>query len=113
VATVGVCVVEGVRFCELALGMTDKFLMQSNAIFSVIAPEGAASILHRDALRAAEVAELLKLTSADLLGLGIIDEIVADDKQATIAAIIRSLDDAEIGRRRSRFDEASARWITA
>lgn len=113
VPTVGVCVGEGGSGGALALGMTDKFLMQSNAIFSVIAPEGAASILHRDALRAAEVAELLKLTSADLLGLGIIDEIVADDKQATIAAIIRSLDDAEIGRRRSRFDEASARWITA
>lgn len=112
VPTVGVCVGEGGSGGALALGMTDKLLMQSNAIFSVIAPEGAASILYRDASRATEVAELLKLTSADLVELGIIDEIIPDDPDATVRAIIRALDEAVIGQRRSRFDEASARWIT-
>ncbi len=81
----------------------------------MIGPEGAASILERDAARAPDVAPHLKLTSADLLGLGIVDEVVPDGVDDTVAAVVRAVDDAADGRaeggRRRRFDEATERWL--
>jgi acetyl-CoA carboxylase carboxyl transferase subunit alpha len=53
-------------------------LMQENAIYSVISPEGCASILWRDAAHAQEAAEALRLTAQDLLRLGVIDRIVPE-----------------------------------
>ncbi len=117
VPTVSVCVGEGGSGGALALAATDRLLIQEHAVFSVIGPEGAAAILERDAARASEVAPLLKLTSADLLDLGIADEVVPDDADRTVAALGRALDAAlaePLGRgRRDRFDQASHRWLTA
>jgi acetyl-CoA carboxylase alpha subunit len=62
------------------LGVADCVLMLEHAIYSVIAPEGAAAILWRDAAKAAEVAEALKLTAADLLRLGVIDTVVPEPR---------------------------------
>jgi acetyl-CoA carboxylase carboxyl transferase alpha subunit len=62
----------------LALGVADRVLMMEHAIYSVISPEGAASILYRDAGRAQSIAEVLKLTAADLHALGIIDTVVPE-----------------------------------
>ena len=56
----------------------DRILMHEFAIYSVIPPEGCAAILWRDSGRKVEAAEALKLTSQDLLGFGIIDEIVPE-----------------------------------
>ena len=53
--------------------------MLENAIYSVISPEGCASILWKDAGRAAEAAECLKLTSDDLLALGVIERIIPEE----------------------------------
>ena len=71
--SVSVCVGEGGSGGALALAHADRLLIQEHAVFSVIAPEGAAAILERDAAKAPQVAPLLKLTSADLLQLGIVD----------------------------------------
>jgi len=62
----------------VALAVADRVLMLEHAIYSVISPEGAASILYRDVERAATVAEALKLAAHDLLKLGIIDTVVPE-----------------------------------
>jgi len=92
-----------------AFAACDRLYLMDGAVFSVIAPEGAAAILHRDASRAAEVAPLLKLTGPDLVGLGIVDGIVAHDDVA--AAVDHALATAHPGDGLRRFDRASARWL--
>lgn len=69
---------EGGSGGALAMAVADRVLCWEHAVFSVIAPEGAASILHRDGGRAAEVAEALKLTAPDLVGLDIVDAVVPE-----------------------------------
>ncbi|MEX2504045.1 MAG: carboxyl transferase domain-containing protein [Egicoccus sp.] len=74
--TVAVVTGEGGSGGALAIGATDRLLMQDDAVFEVIAPEGAASILHRDPTRAEDVAPLLKPTASALRELGICDRVV-------------------------------------
>lgn len=69
---------EGGSGGALAIALADHVIMAENAIYSVASPEGCAAILWGDASRAPEAAEHLKLTSHDLLGFGIVDEIVAE-----------------------------------
>jgi acetyl-CoA carboxylase carboxyl transferase subunit beta len=69
---------EGGSGGALALAVADRVLMQEQTIYSVIAPEGAAAILYRDAERAPELAAKLKLTAHDCLAAGIIDTIVPE-----------------------------------
>ncbi len=69
---------EGGSGGALALGVADRVLMMENAIYSVIAPEGAAAIIYRDPAQASSVASALKLTSRDLLELGLVDAIVPE-----------------------------------
>jgi acetyl-CoA carboxylase carboxyl transferase subunit beta len=69
---------EGGSGGALALGVADRVLMQQHAIYSVIAPEGAAAILYRDVTRAPEVAEALKITAADCIKLGVADTLVPE-----------------------------------
>jgi acetyl-CoA carboxylase carboxyl transferase subunit beta len=69
---------EGGSGGALALGVADRVLMQEHAIYSVIAPEGAAAILYRDVSRAPEVAEALKITAADCIKLGVADTLVPE-----------------------------------
>lgn len=76
--TVSVVIGEGGSGGALALAVADVVLMLEHAIYSVIAPEGAAAILWRDAGRAEEVADALKLTADDLLRLGIIDGVIPE-----------------------------------
>jgi acetyl-CoA carboxylase carboxyl transferase subunit alpha len=67
---------EGGSGGALGIAVGDAVLMLSHAIYSVISPEGCASILWRDASFNARAAEALKLTSKSLLELGVIDEII-------------------------------------
>lgn len=67
---------EGGSGGAIGIGMGDAVLMLSNSVYSVISPEGCASILWRDGEKKAEAAEALKLTASALLKLGIIDEII-------------------------------------
>lgn len=75
-----VCVVigEGGSGGALGIGVGDKILMLSNAIYSVISPEGCASILWRDAKYAPDAAEALNLTAKALQKHGVIDEIIEE-----------------------------------
>ena len=85
---------EGGSGGAIAIAAGNKVLMLEHAVYSVISPEGCASILWRSAANAQDAAEALKLTAQDLLKLGIIDQIVAEplggahrDKQVAIAAV--------------------------
>ena len=69
---------EGGSGGALALSIGDRLLMQENAVYAVISPEGCASILWRDASKAPLAAEAMKITAQDLLELGVIDEIVKE-----------------------------------
>lgn len=69
---------EGGSGGALAISIGDRILMQENAIYAVISPEGCASILWRDAGKAPLAAEALKLTAEDLMKIGVIDEIVKE-----------------------------------
>ncbi|RST76360.1 acetyl-CoA carboxylase carboxyl transferase subunit alpha [Siminovitchia acidinfaciens] len=75
-----ICIVtgEGGSGGALALGIGDRIYMLENSTYSVITPEGAASILWKDASLAKQAAEALKITAPDLKGLGIIDEIIPE-----------------------------------
>jgi acetyl-CoA carboxylase carboxyl transferase subunit beta len=107
--TASLVVGEGGSGGALAFASTDRLLMLEGSIFSVIGPEGAAAILHRDAGKAAEVAPLLRLTAADLADLGIVDGVVSADD--AVAAVEEALAHARPGDGRRRFDEATARWL--
>lgn len=89
---------EGGSGGALGIGVGDVILMLSNSIYSVISPEGCASILWRDGNKAPEAAEALKLTAASLLQLGVIDEIIPEppggahrDHPATLEAVKKIL----------------------
>lgn len=69
---------EGGSGGALALGLADRILMLEYSIYSVISPEGCASILWRDPARVGDAAEQLKLTAPDLVELGICDEIIPE-----------------------------------
>jgi acetyl-CoA carboxylase carboxyl transferase subunit alpha len=75
---ISIVIGEGGSGGALALGVTDRILMLEYSIYSVISPEGCASILWRDPAKISEAASQLKLTAPDLLGLGICDEIVPE-----------------------------------
>ncbi len=69
---------EGGSGGALGIAVGDRILMLQNAVYSVISPEGCASILWRDGTKAPEAAEALKITAESLKSLGIIDEIVPE-----------------------------------
>jgi acetyl-CoA carboxylase alpha subunit len=108
---VSVCVGEGGSGGALALSYADRLLMNEHAIFSVIAPEGAAAILERDATQAPAVAELLKLTSGDMRSLGIVDGVIGEGQEALDDAVAEALDQAVPGDRERRFDAVTSRWL--
>jgi len=76
VPVVAVVIGEGGSGGALGIGVGDRILMLSNAIYSVISPEGCASILWRDASFAPDAAEALNITANSLMKLDVIDEII-------------------------------------
>ena len=78
VPTIAVVLGEGGSGGAVALATTDRVLMLEHSIYSVISPEGCASILWRSGKHATEAANALRLTAQDLYSLGIIDEIVKE-----------------------------------
>lgn len=71
---------EGGSGGALALAVADEVWMLENSVYSVISPEGCASILWKDESRAADAAQCLKLTAQDLFQLGVIERILRDPK---------------------------------
>jgi acetyl-CoA carboxylase carboxyl transferase subunit alpha len=112
---------EGGSGGALGIAVGDRVLMQEFTIYSVIPPEGCAAILWRDAKRKVEAAEALKITAPDLLGLGIIDEIVKepaggahvnyDEAAALVAdALERHLTELQAMDTRARTDARYAKF---
>jgi acetyl-CoA carboxylase carboxyl transferase subunit alpha len=94
------CIVgEGGSGGAVALSAADRILMFEHAVYSVISPEGCASILWRTGDRAADAAQAMKMTADDLKALGVIDQIVTEpvggahrDHAAAIANLARAID---------------------
>ena len=93
VPNVSVVIGEGGSGGAIAIATANRVMMLEHAVYSVISPEGAASILWRDAGRAQDAATAMKITAQDLLKLGVIDRIIGEpiggahrDPEATIAA---------------------------
>lgn len=80
VPVIAIVIGEGSSGGALALGLGNKVLMLENAIYSILSPEGYASILWKDASRTKEAAEKMKLTAKDLYELRIIDKIIKEPK---------------------------------
>ena len=78
VPNISIIIGEGGSGGAIALASSNKVVMLENAIYSVISPEGCATILWRDPTKTLEASQAMKLTSADLLKLNIIDEIIAE-----------------------------------
>lgn len=98
---VSIVIGEGGSGGAIALAAANTVLMLEHAIYSVISPEGCASILWRSAEQAKEAAEALKLTAQDLLALGVVDQIVPEplggahrSRETVFAAVRDSLDRA-------------------
>jgi len=98
---VSVVIGEGGSGGAIALAAADRVLMLEHSIYSVISPEGCASILWRSAEKSKEAAEALKMTAQDLLRLGVIDGIVREplggahrDKGAMVAEVGDAVDEA-------------------
>ena len=80
VPIIAVVIGEGSSGGALAICVSDKIIMLENAIYSILSPEGFASILYKDSSKSKEAAEHMKLTSYDLKKLNIIDEIIKEPK---------------------------------
>ena len=78
VPNISIIIGEGGSGGAIALASSNKVIMLENSIYSVISPEGCASILWRDPSKSLQAAEAMKLTAKDLLKLGIIDEIIPE-----------------------------------
>ena len=99
VPTISIIIGEGGSGGAIALASSSKVLMLENAIYSVISPEGCATILWRDPKKTLEAATAMKLSSEDLLNLKIIDEIIPEplggahrDKNLILATIKSSIE---------------------
>ena len=94
VPVIAIVIGEGSSGGALALGVGNKVLMLENAIYSILSPEGYASILWKDASRTKEAAEKMKLTAKDLYDLKIIDKIIKEpkgDEQESFLKVAKSL----------------------
>jgi acetyl-CoA carboxylase carboxyl transferase subunit alpha len=121
VPMVAVIVGEGGSGGAVAIAAANRVLMFEHAVYSVISPEGCASILWRTADKAADAAEAMRITAADLQALGVVDRVLAEpiggaqrDPEAAIGslkgAVIEELDglanlgpDELLAQRRAKF----------
>ena len=78
-----ICVVigEGSSGGALAIGVGDRIIMLENAVYSILSPEGFASILYKDASKSQEAAEKMKMTAQDLQNLKLIDKIIKEPEK--------------------------------
>ena len=91
-----ICIVigEGSSGGALAIGVGDKIVMLENAVYSILSPEGFASILYKDSSKAKEAAENMKITAKDLKQFGIVNEIIkepADGAQSDLERITKDI----------------------
>ena len=97
VPVIAVVTGEGSSGGALALGVANRILMLENAVYSVLSPEGFASILWKDPSRSGEACEIMKLTAQDLYKDGIVEEIIPEPVggvQRSHAALFAAMDTA-------------------
>ena len=95
VPVLSIVIGEGGSGGALAMAVADEVWMLENAVYSVLSPEGFASILWKDSKRAAEAAEVMKLTAADLKRLGTVEKVIGEPEDftdKTMAPVCRELD---------------------
>ena len=95
VPVLSVVIGEGGSGGALAIAVADEVWMLENAIYSVLSPEGFASILWKDSKRASEAAEVMKLTAQDLEGLGVVEQVIAEPEEftgANLDSVCRDMD---------------------
>jgi len=113
--TVSLCVGEGGSGGALALAYTDRMFMLAGAVFSVIGPEAAATVLLRDASRAPAMADALRITGPELRSLGIVDGLLPDAGPGAVDvvrdAVLEAFDCAAPGDRDVRSDRATQPWL--
>lgn len=95
VPVLSVVIGEGGSGGALAMAVADEVWMLENSIYSVLSPEGFASILWKDSKRASEAAEVMKLTAQDLERLGVIEQVIAEPEEfsdANLNLVCRDMD---------------------
>jgi len=122
VPNISIIIGEGGSGGAIALASSNKVIMLENSIYSVISPEGCASILWRDPSKSLQAAEAMKLTARDLLKLGIIDEIISEplggahrDPESIAAdikhSIIKNLKNFESLSKEEVYDHRKAKFL--
>ena len=66
----------------MALALADQVWILENAVYSVISPEGCASILWKDAKKVKDAAECLRITAQDMEELGVVEKVISEEKEA-------------------------------
>jgi acetyl-CoA carboxylase alpha subunit len=112
VPSVALCVGEGGSGGAMAFAHADKFLLLSGSVFSVIGPQAGAAIIYRDASRAPELAESLRILPSDLVRLGVADAILDESIDGVRDALALALSTAEVGYRNTRASAATSRALT-
>lgn len=110
VPTIAVITGEGGSGGALALAVADRVLMLENAIYSVISPEGCASIMWKDSGKRQQAAEALKYTAPDVSRLGCVDDVVPEPAGGSQADPSSAIDDLS-GRLHHHFQELKAQPI--
>lgn len=90
---ISIVIGEGSSGGALAIGVGDKIAMLENSVYSVLSPEGFASILYKDVTKNKEASEKMKITAKDLKKLGIIDDIIKekDDKKENLEFVSKEM----------------------
>lgn len=96
VPIIAIIIGEGGSGGALALAVADKVWMLENTIYSILSPEGFATILWKDGSRSEEAAELMKITSGELLNMGIVDKVIPERGYFT-SEIIEAIKTAIVG----------------
>ncbi|EPZ54104.1 putative acetyl-coenzyme A carboxylase carboxyl transferase subunit alpha [[Clostridium] sordellii ATCC 9714] len=78
---------EGGSGGALGIGVSNEIAMLEHSIYSVISPEGLSSILFKDASKAKDASDVMKLTSSDLKKLGIIDKVIKEPKNTAFSDV--------------------------
>ncbi|GGM98148.1 carboxyl transferase domain-containing protein [Streptomyces fuscichromogenes] len=112
--TPSVCLVvgEGGSGGAVALAHTDRLLMLDGSVFSVIGPEAGSAVLYRDATRAPDLTSAFRMRPAELLTLGVVDQVLPENVTAVRTAVTDALSHARVGARGDRAARATAKALT-
>ena len=95
VPVLSVVIGEGGSGGALALAVADEVWMLENSVYSVLSPEGFASILWKDSTKAAQAAKVMRLTAADLKEMGIVEKVFAEPEHFTVETMSNIADELE------------------